>query len=78
MLTKTFKVGNSSPNNAAMVSDLQAEDLEDATMEFIEDAIAETLQQFTNIKVLGVSVDTSIDVFGYDVEVTYEETKKGR
>lgn len=73
MLTKTFKVGNSSPSNAAMVKDLQAEDLEDATMEFVEDAVAETLAQFTNIKVLGVTAETSIDVFGYDVEVTYEE-----
>lgn len=73
MLTKKFTVGNSSPNNAAMVHDLQGEDLEDATMEFIEDAIGEALEQFTDIRVLGVNADTSITVHGYDIEVTYEE-----
>lgn len=70
--THKFTVGNSSPSNAAMISDLRDEDLEDATIEFVEDAIAEVLEQLTDIKVRGVRAERSIDVYGFDIEVTYE------
>ncbi len=75
MLTKKFTIGNNSPNNAAMASDLRGEELEEATMEFLEDAIAETLNAFTGLKVLGVNVSPSDDVHGFDAEVTYERWK---
>jgi hypothetical protein len=75
MLTKKFTIGNNSPNNAAMARDLRDEELEEATMEFLEDAIAETLKAFSTVKVLGVNVSTSDDVHGFDAEVTYEQWK---
>ena len=75
MLTQTFTVGNNSPNNAAMAKDLRDADLEEATIEFLEDAITETLTKFTRLKVLGVCAAPSEDVHGFDVVVTYEERR---
>ena len=75
MLTKKFTIGNNSPNNAAMARDLRDEELEEATMDFLEDAIAETLAKFTGLKVLGVNVSPSKDIHGFDAEVTYEQWK---
>lgn len=73
MLTRNFTVGNNSPDNAAMAKDLRDEELEEATMDFLEDAIHATLLQFTGLRVTGISATPSEDVHGFDVEVTYEE-----
>ncbi len=73
MLTRKFTIGNNSPNNAAMARDLRDEELEEATMDFLEDAVHATLVQFTGLKVKGVCASPSEDVHGFDVEVTYEE-----
>lgn len=73
MLTRKFTVGNNSPDNAAMAKDLRDEELEDATMDFLEAAVHTTLLQFTGLRVTGIRATPSEDVHGFDVEVTYEE-----